>query len=267
MKYVAIPSAIIFLSSSSTGELSALSQSEARFVKWGEYSQNMLSEAFQWTPNISSSQFEEYAQLYSRCPVRPVKNQLYSPNTPKYVREQMFTQLRTGLMCEQRPSLQWPLSLLVRAHGGRPGERSSASQQPWAWQQVPHGCQPAVSPGLCFPTPPPPPPIPTHVLSTHPPLYSAPLFVSPSLSPPPPPPPHSLCTAVSICQFIYVDVNMNKSSKCMSIKQAKPFALPFLSLSFLSLPLSLRSPPPPPPPNSSLCAQRFWFELISFTFM
>ena len=28
--------------------------------------------------------------------VRPVKNQLYSPNTPNYVREQMFAHLRTG---------------------------------------------------------------------------------------------------------------------------------------------------------------------------
>ena len=45
MKYLATPSSIfIFISSSCTGELSALSQSETRFVELGEYSQNMLSE-------------------------------------------------------------------------------------------------------------------------------------------------------------------------------------------------------------------------------
>ena len=32
-----------------------------------------------------------------KAKVRPIKNQLYSPNTPKYVREQTFVQLRTGL--------------------------------------------------------------------------------------------------------------------------------------------------------------------------
>ena len=51
----------------------------------------MLSEAF-WTP----SQLDEYSELNSRTKVRPIKNQLYSPNTPNYVREQMFAQLRTG---------------------------------------------------------------------------------------------------------------------------------------------------------------------------
>ena len=35
------------------------------FVEQGECSQNMLSEAF-WTPNIVSSQFDEYSQLGSR---------------------------------------------------------------------------------------------------------------------------------------------------------------------------------------------------------
>ena len=50
------------------------------FVEQGECSQNMLSEAF-WTPNIASSQFDEYFQLGSRRKVRPIKNQLDSPNT------------------------------------------------------------------------------------------------------------------------------------------------------------------------------------------
>ena len=46
------------------GELSTLCQSEARFTELGEYSQNMLSEAF-CTPNIASSQFDEYPELGS----------------------------------------------------------------------------------------------------------------------------------------------------------------------------------------------------------
>ena len=66
MKYLATPSSVfIFISSSSTGELSALIQSETRFVELGEYSQNILSVTF-WTPNITSSQFDEYPELYSR---------------------------------------------------------------------------------------------------------------------------------------------------------------------------------------------------------
>ena len=49
---------------------SALSQSEATFVELGECSQNMLSEAF-WTPNIASSQFDEYSELYLRSKSLP----------------------------------------------------------------------------------------------------------------------------------------------------------------------------------------------------
>ena len=64
VKYLATPSSI-FISSSSPGELSALRQSETRFVELGEYSENTLSEDF-WTPNIASSQFDEYPKLYSR---------------------------------------------------------------------------------------------------------------------------------------------------------------------------------------------------------
>ena len=65
VQYLATPSSIfIFISSSSTGELSALSQSETRFVELGKYSQKMLSEAF-WTPIIASLQFIEYPKLYS----------------------------------------------------------------------------------------------------------------------------------------------------------------------------------------------------------
>ena len=50
--------------------LFAVNQSEAMFAELGEYSQNMLSEAF-WTPNISSSQFDEYSQLGSRSKSSP----------------------------------------------------------------------------------------------------------------------------------------------------------------------------------------------------
>ena len=42
--------------------LFALNQSEAMFAELGEYSKNMLSEAF-WTPNIASSQFDEQPEL------------------------------------------------------------------------------------------------------------------------------------------------------------------------------------------------------------
>ena len=44
-------------------------------------------------PEYSSTNTPYYIR---KAKVRPLKNQLYSPNTPKYVREQMFAQLRTG---------------------------------------------------------------------------------------------------------------------------------------------------------------------------
>ena len=59
------------------------------FPELGEYFQSMLGEAF-WTPNIASSQFDEIPNYIPEANVRPIKNQLYSPNTPNYVREQMF---------------------------------------------------------------------------------------------------------------------------------------------------------------------------------
>ena len=40
--------------------------------------------------------FDEYFQLGSRRKVLPIKNQLGSPNTSNWVREQTFAQLRTG---------------------------------------------------------------------------------------------------------------------------------------------------------------------------
>ena len=82
VKNLATPSSIfIFISSSSTGELCS-QPIKAVFVEYGECSQNMLSEAF-WTPNIASSQFEEYSQLGLRRKVCPIKNQLGLLNTSK----------------------------------------------------------------------------------------------------------------------------------------------------------------------------------------
>ena len=40
--------------------------------------------------------------------VRPIKNQLYSPNTPNYVREQMFALIKNGLKTEQRQEQRYP---------------------------------------------------------------------------------------------------------------------------------------------------------------
>ena len=80
VKNLTTPSSIfIFISSSSTGELCSqpIRGNDRRI---GRMFQKMLSEAF-WTPNIASSQFDEYFELGSRRKVRPVKNQLGSPNT------------------------------------------------------------------------------------------------------------------------------------------------------------------------------------------
>ena len=48
----------IFISSSFTGEFSALNQSEAMFAELGGYSQKMLSEDF-WTPTIALTHLDE----------------------------------------------------------------------------------------------------------------------------------------------------------------------------------------------------------------
>ena len=49
--------------------------------------------------------FDEYFQLGSRRKVGPIKNQLASPNTSNSVREETFSQLRTGLRLVQDESL------------------------------------------------------------------------------------------------------------------------------------------------------------------
>ena len=40
-----------------------------------------------------------------KAKVCPIKNQLYSPNTPNYVHEQMFAQLRMGITPPQKVAL------------------------------------------------------------------------------------------------------------------------------------------------------------------
>ena len=92
MKYLATPSSIFSFSFFLIHRRALCSQPDTRFVELGEYSQNMLSEAV-WTPNIASTNTPNYIR---EAKVRPIKNQLYSPNIPNYVCEQMFTQLRTG---------------------------------------------------------------------------------------------------------------------------------------------------------------------------
>ena len=53
----------------------------------------MLSETF-WTQNIASSQFDQNSNYIREAKVRPIKNQLYSLNTPNYVREFFLTRLK-----------------------------------------------------------------------------------------------------------------------------------------------------------------------------
>ena len=90
VKYLATPSSIfVFISSSSTGELSALSQSEARLVELGEYSQNCWAKLS--GPRIQLRRISTNTPNY----IREAKV-LYSADNPNNVREQMFAQLRTG---------------------------------------------------------------------------------------------------------------------------------------------------------------------------
>ena len=67
----------------------------------GEYSQNMLSEAF-WTPNTVSSQFDGYPELGSRSKSSPNKEPamfaelfLGSTNNTNYIREANVRPVKT----------------------------------------------------------------------------------------------------------------------------------------------------------------------------
>ena len=52
------------------------------------------------SPNEEPAIFAEYSQICSRTNVHPIKNQLYSPNTPNYIREQMFPLLKPTIFAE-----------------------------------------------------------------------------------------------------------------------------------------------------------------------
>ena len=89
MKYLATPSSIfIFISSSSTGELcSQPIRDKVCQTGW------MFPEHVEW----SFCSLTNTLNYIHKAKVCPIKNQLYSLNTPNYVREQMFAQLRMGL--------------------------------------------------------------------------------------------------------------------------------------------------------------------------
>ena len=92
VKNLATPSSIfIFIFSSSTGELCSqpIRGNDRRI---GRMFPEHVERSF-LDPEYS---FDEYFQLGSRRKVGPIKNQLASPNTSNYVREETFAQLRTG---------------------------------------------------------------------------------------------------------------------------------------------------------------------------
>ena len=106
MKYLATPSSIfVFISSSSTGELSALSQrqwsSNRPFFppEHGERSFWDLEYSFVAVRRILRTIFAKQRL----CQLR-TNYKLDSPNAPNYAPEQLFAQLRTGLC----PSLKHP---------------------------------------------------------------------------------------------------------------------------------------------------------------
>ena len=93
VKNLATPSSIfIFIFSSSTGDLCSrpIRGNDRRIGR-------MLPEHVERSFLYPKYSFDEYFQLGSRRKVRPIKNQIGSPNTSNYVREETFAQLRTGL--------------------------------------------------------------------------------------------------------------------------------------------------------------------------
>ena len=85
VKYLETPSSIFFFLLPHPQESSLLSDSETRFVELGEYSQNMLSEAF-WTANN-----------YSFDTIRRVLRSIYA--------KQKFAQLRTNYIRRILPTM------------------------------------------------------------------------------------------------------------------------------------------------------------------
>ena len=93
VKNLVTPSSIfIFIFSLSTGELCSqpIRGNDRRI---GRMFPEHVEQSF-LDPKYS---FNEYFQLGSRRKVRPIKNQLGSPNTSNQVRKETFAQLRTGL--------------------------------------------------------------------------------------------------------------------------------------------------------------------------
>ena len=97
VKYLATPSSIfIFISSSSTGELCS-QPVRGNVRRTGRMFPEHVERSFS-DPEYSFVAVGRILRtIFAKQKVRPIKNQLYSSNTPNYVREQMFAQLRTGL--------------------------------------------------------------------------------------------------------------------------------------------------------------------------
>ena len=94
----------IFISSASTGELcSQPVRGNVRWIGW------MFSEHVEWSFLDPEYSFVTVGQILwtiftkqKFAQLRYNKNKLYSLNTPSYVREQMFAQLRTGFRFTRR---------------------------------------------------------------------------------------------------------------------------------------------------------------------
>ena len=94
-KNPATPSSIfIFISSSSTGELCS-QPIRGNVRRIGRIFPEHAERSF-LDPEYSFVAVRRILQLGSRRKVRPIKNQLGSPNTSNEVREQTLAQLRTG---------------------------------------------------------------------------------------------------------------------------------------------------------------------------
>ena len=127
VKNLATPSCIfIFISSSSTAELCS-QPVRGNVHRIGRMFPEHVERSF-LDPEYS---FAEYFQLGSRRKVGPIKNQLASPNTSNWVREETFTQLRTGLtQLKQRAELE-----KIKVNG--PG-RQKLEQGKNSWQWAKH---------------------------------------------------------------------------------------------------------------------------------
>ena len=116
MKNLATPSSILILiSSSSTKEL--CSQPIRGNVCWiGQMFPEHVERSFldpeysfvavEWILQTIFAKQKNTPNYICETKVHPIKNKLYSLNTPNYVHEQMFTQLRMGFTSSYQ--FQWP---------------------------------------------------------------------------------------------------------------------------------------------------------------